>query len=142
MSKSNVLALIAALPSGNAEPHTLCKVVDVLKAMAAEIGSDGEVDVVSDPSLSKQDLAEQDATVAHQLAPKPPVGHLTYVSPDGTPVPAVATSRSPAGAGGLPSVDLFYSHDGGMTYTTMVSTVAVAASQKNATPGQAFIPGT
>lgn len=142
MSKSNVLALITALPSGNAEPYTLCKVVEILKAMAPELPSDNEVDVVSDPSLTKQDIAEQDATVAHQSAPKPPVGHLTYVAPDGTPVPAVATSRSSAVAGGLPSVNLFYSHDGGMTYTTMVSTVAVAASQASATPGQAFIPGT
>lgn len=138
MSKNDIIERINALPSNNTEPAVLIAVVSILKALAVVIAD--EADVVSSPALTVQDRAEQDATIAHQQAPKLPLGHLSYIPPSGspTPLPAVATARYAQAN----TVAILYSSDGGMTYTTMVSSVVLAESQALAQPGEAFVPGT
>lgn len=132
----NAIAIINDLPGNSAEPIVIINIVKALKALAA----DGAGEVVTAPLIpapgATQDATEQAATLKQQASPKA-VGGLVYIDAIGAHLPAVPTARM-----GADKVNLLASLDGGVTYTSMFSNVTLAASQAEAVPTQAFVPGT
>lgn len=119
--------LINELPLNDSSPATVCKIVEVLKAM--------ETELVADEALQPEANPPADAPLATATIASTAIIGFGYIMPlpNGNAVPAVVTLRHSHNL-----IDIIAAPDG-VNFNHSVSSVTQAASPIAATPGQAFV---